>query len=100
MFSSRQEADSHSLLVENGNKENGSKEMSHLCREFDFSPEFQGASLRTKSRPEWVVQKQPDTVEEKMKEDEEVNIWRVIENWGSISYADRSLVKIHLVWGS
>lgn len=53
--------------------------MSHLCREFDFSPEFQGASLRTKSRPEWVVQKQPDTVEEKMKEDEEVNIWRVIE---------------------
>lgn len=61
--------------------------MSHLCREFDFSPEFQGASLRTNSRPEWVVQKQPDTVEEKMKEDEEVNIWRVIEIWGERNFS-------------
>lgn len=39
-----------------------------------------------KSRPEWVVQKQPDTVEEKMK-DEEVNIWRVIEIWSERDFS-------------
>lgn len=66
--------------------------------EFTILLEFQRAALWVKSRPEWIVQEQPNIGQEKVKEDEEVSIWRVtkisgergisaiIMNWNCISY--------------